>query len=144
MKLKLTRSLAAPPDRVFAALTNPTILKQCLEDCEEMEKKGDDHYEVRLRVGIAGLKGTYTGKVRITDQDPPRSLTLSIEGKGAPGFIQGKARIQLSPNGSGTELQSEGEVTVGGVIAAVGSRLIEAAARKMLTGFFERLAQAVE
>jgi uncharacterized protein len=87
------------------------------------------------------LKGSYTGKVRIQEKKPPESFTLQVEGKGGPGWVKGTARIQISAKGEGSELQCESDGQVGGLIAAVGSRLVEAAAKKMLDEFFRKLEQ---
>lgn len=104
-----------------------------------MEKIGEDCYDAKLRIGVAGVKGNYTGKVRITEKKPPESFILQAEGNGAPGWVKGTARIQISPKGEGSELQCDADGQVGGLIAAVGSRLVEAAGKKMLQGFLRKL-----
>lgn len=139
MKLPIDQVFDAAPDRVFASLLDPAVLVRIIDGCQKMDRTAPSEYDVELKVGIAGLKGSYTGKVRILEQDPPRSLTLSLEGKGAPGFVKATARLSLSPQASGTHLAGECDATVGGLIAAVGSRLIEAAAKKMSADFFARL-----
>lgn len=139
MKLKISHSFSATPGRVFAAVLDPSVLQRCIDGCEKMEKTGEDTYTVQLKVGIAGLKGSYTGKVQITEERPPEALTLAIDGKGAPGFLKAIARMQLSAAGDRTQLSGEADATVGGLIAAIGSRLIEAAAKKMMGEFFARL-----
>lgn len=139
MKLAIAHSFAAAPAEVFEALIDPAALRRCIDGCERMEKIGEDLYEVRLKVGVAGMKGTYTGTIRIAAMEPPRSLTLEVDGKGAPGFVRATARLQLAAAGDRTGVSGEADATVGGVVAAVGSRLIEAAAKKMAADFFARL-----
>lgn len=139
MKLALSHSFKASPERIYAALIDPAVLQACLAGCEKMQLTGPDAYDVELSLGLAGLKGRYTGKVRLSEKNPPGSLTLEMEGKGLPGFVRGAARLTLTAAGSGTTLQAEGDVSVGGVIAAVGSRLIEAAAKKIAGDFFAKL-----
>ena len=90
---------------------------------------------------MAGLKGTYGGKASIRDKQPPDSLTLSFEGKGGPGFVRGSAAIALSTDGDSTRMACDADVQVGGLIAAVGSRLVEAAARKLADDFFRQLSR---
>ena len=85
------------------------------------------------------MKGSYGGKVEITEKRPPDSLKLAVEGKGPPGFIKATAQLTFTAAGDRTELSGEGDATVGGLIAAVGSRLIEAVAKKMMAEFFTRL-----
>ena len=89
--------------------------------------------------GLGSIRGSYLGKIQITAKQPPESLTLAINGNGATGFLKATAQIRLAAKGDQTELSGEGEGTLGGIIAAVGSRLLEAAAKKMTTDFFTRL-----
>ena len=139
MKLQIAHSFAATPAQVFAGLTDPAVLQRCIDGCEKMEKTGDETYTVQLKIGVAGMKGTYSGNVRITEQVPPEALTLEIGGKGVPGFVKATARLRFAPAGDRTQLTGEADATVGGLIAAVGSRLIEAAAKKMMGEFFARV-----
>lgn len=143
MKLSATRAFNAPQEKVFAALVDPAVLQKCIEGCEKMEKTGEDTYTAHLKIGVAGLKGSYVGNVRIEEKKPPESFTLQADGKGGPGWVKGTARIRISPKGEGSELQCESEGQVGGLIAAVGSRLVDAAAKKMLDEFFRKLGQQV-
>src|SRR2546428_7332822 len=126
MKFTATYTLPAPRNRVFALLTDPTVLQRCIEGCEKMVRTSEDNYDAYLKIGIAGLKGNYIGKVQLKDKRLPESYTLLIEGKGGPGFVKGMARIQLVDKGKETELRCDSEAQVGGMIAAVGSRLVEA------------------
>ena len=144
MKLSATYVFEALPEKVFAALIDPAILQKCIEGCEKMEKTGEDTYDANLKVGVAGIKGRYVGKIRIEDKKPPESITLQAEGKGGPGWVKGTARIQISPEGEGSELQCESEGQVGGLIAQVGSRLVEAVGKKMQDEFFHKLGQQLE
>lgn len=139
MKLPIAHSFAATPAQVFAAITDPAVLQRCIDGCEKLEKTGEDSYAVHLKVGVAGMKGSYGGKVQITEKRPPDSLKLAVEGKGPPGFIKATAQLSFTAVGDRTELSGEGDATVGGLIAAVGSRLIEAVAKKMMAEFFTRL-----
>ncbi|MBV8215771.1 MAG: carbon monoxide dehydrogenase subunit G [Verrucomicrobia bacterium] len=139
MKIQGIHEYKAPPEKVFAALTDPVVLQKCIEGCETMEKTGEDSYDAKLRIGVAGIKGNYTGKVRISEKKPPESFTLQAEGKGAPGWVKGTAKIQITPKGEGSELQCEADGQAGGLIAAVGSRLIEAAGKKMLQDFLRKI-----
>lgn len=139
MKIAISQRLEAPRDRVFAALTDPVLLQRCIDGCEKMTPTGEDAYDVELKVGVAGMKGNYKGKVRLTAKQAPESLTLAVEGKGVPGFVKGSAALRFADVGGATEISGEGDVTVGGLIAAVGSRLIEAAAKKMMADFFARV-----
>jgi hypothetical protein len=141
MKLAATYAFEAPQEKVFAALIEPAILQKCIDGCEKLEKTGEDRYDAHLKIGVAGIKGSYIGKIRIDEKKPPESFTLRAEGKGAPGWVKGAARIQIAPKDGGSELRCDAEGHIGGVIAAVGSRLVEAVAKKMLDEFFRKLAE---
>jgi len=142
MKVTLSSLLPAPPDRVFAALLDPAVLRRCIPGCATLTEIGPDTYEATLKIGVAGLKGTYNGKAAIRDKQPPGSLTMSFEGKGGPGFVRGSAAITLVPEAGGsaaTRVAADVDLQVGGLIAAVGSRLVEAAAKKLADDFFRQL-----
>ena len=141
MKIQATYRYEASPERVFTALIDPAVLQKCIEGCEQMAKAGEDSYDAKLKIGVAGIKGSYTGKVRITEKKPPESFVLQAEGNGAPGWVRGTAKIQIAAKGEGSELQCDAEGQAGGLIAAVGSRLMEAAGKKMLQDFLRKLGE---
>jgi carbon monoxide dehydrogenase subunit G len=130
----------APQERVFAALVDPVILQRCIPGCESLVEVAPDVYEATMKIGVAGLKGTYKGKATIRDRQPPNALTLAFEGKGGPGFMRGTAVIGLSARDDGTGVASDADVQVGGLIATVGSRVVEFAAKKLADEFFSELA----
>ena len=143
MTVATSFDVAQPPDRVFAALTDPAVLQRCIPGCEELKAVGADVYQARLRIGVAGLKGAYSGRAELRDKRPPESFALVFDGKGSPGFIRGTATVRLTPIESGTRVASDAQVQVGGLIAAVGSRLVDAAARKLAAEFFQQLAAEI-
>ena|SRR5437867_828579 len=143
MKLSASYTIGATRDKVFSAITDPSVLRRCIAGCETMVKTGEDSYDAHLKIGLGGLKGSYSGKVQLRDQKPPESYTLVMEGKGAPGFVKGTARIQLVDRSEKTELHCEADAQVGGMIAAIGSRLAEATAKKMMDGFFRKFGEVV-
>ncbi len=143
MRFSATYTFAAPRDKVFALLTDPAVLQRCIEGCEKMVRTSEDNYDAHLKIGIAGLKGNYVGKVQLKDKQVPESYTLLIEGKGGPGFVKATARLQLQQKGSETELHCDSEAQVGGMIASIGSRLVEAIAKKMMDSFFKKFAEEV-
>jgi hypothetical protein len=144
LKLALSSVVPAPRARVFAALVDPVILQRSIPGCESLIEVAPDVYEAKLNIGLAGLKGSYTGKATIRDRQPPDSLTLGVAGNGGPGFVRGVAALTLTDTDAGaTHVQCDADVQVGGLIAAIGSRLIEAAAKKMAADFFGQLSQQV-
>ena len=144
MKLTATYQIAAPRDKVFAALIDPVVLQRCIDGCEKMVKTSAETYDAHLKLGLAGLKGNYVGRVQLREQKPPESFTLIIDGKGGPGFVKGTARIQLSEKGDQTQLHCDAEAQVGGLIASIGSRLVEATAKKMMDEFFRKFSEELQ
>jgi uncharacterized protein len=142
-RLAASFAIDLPPDRVFAALVDPAVLQRCIPGCEELKAIGPDIYEARLKIGVAGMKGTYTGRAEVRDKHPPESFTLVFDGKGAPGFVRGSAAVRLTAESSGTRVTTDADVQVGGLIAAVGSRLVDATARKLADDFFRQLAAEI-
>ena len=144
--MKISSSLVLSParERVFAALVDPDVLRRSIPGCEELTAAGEDVYQARLKIGVAGLKGSYSGKAQIGDKRPPESFTLAFDGKGSPGFVRGAAAVRLSTEPAGTRVTCDADIQVGGLIAAVGSRLVEATARKLADDFFRRLAEEID
>jgi carbon monoxide dehydrogenase subunit G len=143
LKITITHLIAADRERVFDALVDPAVMQRCIPGVESMIETAPDTYDATLKIGIAGLKGTYTGRTTIANKLRPDSLTLGLEGKGAPGFVRGTAAIALSSVDGRTQVACDADVQVGGLIAAVGSRLVEAAARKMAADFFSAFERQV-
>ena len=143
MKLSTTHHIKASRANVYAAIADPAVLQRCIEGCEKMVRTNEDNYDAHLKIGVAGLKGSYVGKVQLKDKQVPESYTLLIDGKGGPGFVKATARIVLMDKGAETELHCDSEAQVGGMIAAIGSRLIEAVGKKMTESFFKKLANEV-
>jgi carbon monoxide dehydrogenase subunit G len=141
VKISIASQLPVERGRAFAALVDPEILRRSIPGCEELTATGADTYAARLKIGLAGLKGTYNGSAAIRDKHPPERLTLTFDGRGAPGFVRGSAAITLTDTADGTAIGGEADVQVGGLIAAVGSRLVEAAGKKLADDFFRKLAE---
>ena len=141
MKLTVSSSIPADRQRVFEALGDPAILRRSIPGCESLTATGPGTYAATLKVGVPGIKGVYSGTAAIGDKHPPDSLKISFEGKGGPGFVRGSALIVLTPDGAATRVECEADVQVGGLIAAIGSRLIEATARKLAGDFFTQLSK---
>ncbi len=137
MKVQGSVSLPAAREQVWELLVDPERLAKCLPGCEKLEPNGPNRYKVALKFGVAAISGRFSGAVELTELDPPATLRMRVEGKGAPGFMNGEGTLSLVEAAGGTEVRYEGEAHVGGLIASVGSRLIEAAAKKVIHQFFE-------
>jgi carbon monoxide dehydrogenase subunit G len=112
--------------------------------CETLEPDGADAYRVSLNAKVGPISARFAGKMRIADDVPTRTYTLWFEGAGgAAGFVNGEARVTLTPNGGGdTTLTYVAKAQVGGKLAQIGSRLIEGAAQKITDEFFAELVAA--
>ena len=139
MKIEGTQKLHALRERVYTALTDPKILQRCIPGCESLEKTADDTYAAILKAGVGSIKGTFKGEVRLEDMRPPDHYRIVVEGKGALGFAKGSADFDLEENDRVTTIKYSGELQIGGTIAGVGQRMIEAAAKMMAAKFFAAL-----
>jgi len=134
----------AAREKVWQSLTDPTFLARCLPGAQQLTPDGPGRYKVSLKMGIAAFSGKFDGSVQLSDEHPPESFCMAVEGRGAPGFLKGQGTITLREDGrqapAQTEVRYDGEAQVGGVIASVGSRMIEAATKKIIQQFFDAVA----
>jgi uncharacterized protein len=137
--------IAAPRQKVWDALNDPEILKQAIPGCETITKHSDTEMSATVRAKVGPVSARFGGKVTISDRDPPNSYKIMGEGTGGPaGFAKGGASVKLADDGSGgTILSYVVEANVGGKLAQIGSRLIDATARQMADNFFSKFAQVV-
>lgn len=140
MKLQGSHVLPGPREQIWELLTDPTRLAKLLPGCERLEPDGPDRYKVSVKFGVAAITGKYAGSVELYEKRSPASLGIRVEGKGAPGFMKGEGKLELVEKGGQTEVHYTGEAHVGGVIASVGQRMIEAAAQRIIKQFFETAA----
>ncbi|MGH9356527.1 MAG: SRPBCC family protein [Terriglobia bacterium] len=143
MQIGGSYEVRASRDVVWARLMDPETLSRALPGCGKFEPDGSGGFNVVMKVGIAAIKGVYQGRVKIADPIPPQSYRMTIEGKGSGGFLKGDGTLTLSDSPGGTTIEYSGEAQVGGPIAGIGQRLIQAAARQIANQFFESLAKQV-
>ena len=136
MKLEGTWSIVADRLRVWEVLTDANVVAECIPGCEGMEPSGDDTYDATLSIRVGPVKGTYVGKVAMTDKVPPEQYKLVVEGESRVGFVKGEGLIKLAEDGECTVLTVDGDVQIGGTLASVGSRLIGVTAKMMMNKFF--------
>jgi len=136
--------IPAPRQRVWEALNDPEVLKQCIPGCQALEKVSDIEFNGRVVASVGPVRATFAGKVTLSDLDPPQSYTISGEGSGGvAGFAKGGAKVSLAEDGAATVLTYTVQAQVGGKLAQIGSRLIDGVARKMANDFFGSFATAV-
>jgi carbon monoxide dehydrogenase subunit G len=139
LKIEGTQKIDAPRDRIFAALVDPAILQKCIPGCEQMEKTGENQYKAKLTAGVGPVKGVFTATVSLQEIVAPAHYKLVVEGKGQPGFVKGSGELNLKDSDGATEIQYTGDVNVGGLIASVGQRMIQATANMLAARFFKSL-----
>jgi carbon monoxide dehydrogenase subunit G len=139
MKIEGTQKLHAARERVYTALTDPAILQKCIPGCESLEKTAENTYAAVLKAGVGAIKGTFKGEVRLEEMRPPEHYRIVVEGKGGVGFAKGSADFDLEEAAGTTLIRYTGELQIGGTIAGVGQRMIEAAAKMMASRFFAAL-----
>ena len=129
-----------PRERAYALLHDPAVLARCMPGCESLEQIGEGEYAMRMKMALASVSGLFQGKVRTTEPNPPESFRLSVDGAGKIGFMNGSGLLKLADAAGKTDLTYDGEVQVGGAIAAVGQRLIDTTAKMLIKRFFDKLA----
>ena len=144
MKIQGTQLLPGPREQVWELFNNPQRLAKLLPGCERLEPDGKNRYKVAIKFALAAFSGAYSGSVELSEQKPPKSMHLRVEGKGTPGFMKGEGNLELVEKGSQTEVRYSGDAQVGGLIAAVGQRMIEAAAKKILQQFFQSATEQLQ
>jgi hypothetical protein len=136
--------IEAPRDVVWAALNDVEVLRQSIPGCESIEKVSDTEMNAKVTLKVGPVKATFTGKVMLSDLDPPNGYTIAGEGSGgAAGFAKGSAVVRLVEDAGSTNLNYEVKAQVGGKLAQLGSRLIDATSKKLAAEFFEKLGEAV-
>jgi uncharacterized protein len=136
--------IAASQQAVWAALNDAEVLRQSIPGCESLEKLSDTEMAAKVKLQIGPVRTTFSGKVTLSDLDPPNSYRISGEGSGgAAGFAKGGAVVRLSADGGATLMRYEVKAEVGGKIAQLGGRLIDSTAKKLADEFFQKFTAVV-
>ena len=136
--------IPAPRQKVWEALNDPEILKASIPGCEEMEKTSDTEMTAKVTSRVGPVSAKFSGKVTLSDINPPVSYKISGEGQGGvAGFAKGGAEISLEEDGDETVLKYTATAQVGGKLAQIGSRLIDSTAKKMASQFFGNFVELV-
>jgi carbon monoxide dehydrogenase subunit G len=132
-------TLDAPQEKVWAFLMTPEAIAKVMPGCEQLEEVAPDTYKATLKLGIAAVKGTYTGSVQLLDKTPPTHYRMLIDGSGAPGFVKGEATVDLAEQDGKTVLSYDADTQVGGLIANVGQRMIGGVAKLIINQSLKKL-----
>ena len=132
-------------EEVWELVRDPEVLANVLPSTQSMNKVSDSEYEGKMHVRIGPVGGVFSGRVLVSNEVPPETYTLTVEGRGAPGFGRGAGDVQLLDQGDGTTLMKyEGELQVGGKLAGVGQRMIETVSKSMVRQGLESLNKALQ
>ena len=134
----------APKDRVYAALNDPEVLKQCIPGCDELIKHSDTELEAKVVLKVGPVKAKFSGDVQLDTAGAPDSFSLTGQGNGgAAGHAKGGADVTLTSDGENTILRYEAKADIAGKLAQLGSRLIQSTAKKLAGKFFQSFADIV-
>ncbi len=146
MQLSGSHEFDAPQTVVWKVMTDPAALSRTLPGCQKFERQSDGSYNLTMSVGIASIRGTFTGNVHLLDERPPDSYTLKLSAQGTVGFVNGQGHFVLKPSegdGNKTVVSYSGEAQVGGKIAGVGQRLLQSGANLIINQFFKAMDREV-
>jgi carbon monoxide dehydrogenase subunit G len=146
MEMKGEQRIAAPRARVWEALNDPEVLRQCIPGCQSLEKVSDDRLQAVVEIKIGPIGARFNGAVTISDANPPESYTISGEGQGGTvGNAKGGAKVRLAEvDGGATLLSYDVDAQVGGRLAQLGGPIIDATAKQLAGRFFTRFGEVVE
>lgn len=144
MHMSGEQRIAAPRQRVWEALNDPEVLKQCIPGCQSLEKQGDDRFDAVAEVKIGPIGARFKGTVQLSDLDAPNGYTITGQGNGGvAGNAKGGAKVRLSDEGAGTLVSYDVDAEVGGRMAQLGGPIIDATAKNLAGKFFARFGEVV-
>jgi carbon monoxide dehydrogenase subunit G len=145
MKLEGEYTFDGPRDQVWAIVRDPEVLATALPGAQSLEQISESEYAGKMHIRIGPVAGVFSGRIVVSDEVPPESYTLAVEGRGAPGFGKGTGQVHLTEQEDGTTFMAyEGEMQVGGKIASVGQRMIDTASKSMVRQGLESLNNALK
>jgi carbon monoxide dehydrogenase subunit G len=131
-------------EQVWEVVRDPEVLASALPGTQSLEQVSENEYQGEMHVRIGPVAGLFSGKVVISDEVPPESLTMTVEGRGKPGFVQGTGKVQLTPQEADkTLMQYQGDMQVGGRLASVGQRMMDSVSKSLLKQGLDSLNQAL-
>ena len=137
MEMNGEQRIPATQQQTWEALNDPEVLKACVPGCESIEKLSEADYQVLMTARVGPVSAKFKGKLTLSDLDPPNAYSIAFEGQGGvAGFGKGGAKVRLEPDGDETVLRYDVKASVGGKLAQIGSRLVDAAAKKIANEFF--------
>jgi hypothetical protein len=144
MQMTGEQRIAAPRQKVWEALNDPDVLRQCIPGCQSLEREGDDRFNAVAEVKIGPIGARFKGDVQLSDIDAPNGYTISGKGNGGvAGSARGGAKVRLSDDGAGTLVTYDVDAEVGGRMAQLGGPIIDATAKNLAGKFFTKFGEVV-
>jgi len=144
MKIQGEYTFDGPREAVWEVVRDPEVLATALPGTQSLEQVSDNEYQGEMQIRIGPVAGLFSGQIVISDEVPPESLTMTVEGKGKPGFVKGTGSVRLtSQEENKTLMQYEGDMQVGGRLASVGQRMMDSVSKSLLKQGLDSLNQAV-
>jgi carbon monoxide dehydrogenase subunit G len=138
MEMSGEQLVPASQQETWKALNDPAVLKQCVPGCESIDPIAENQYQVLMVARVGPVSAKFKGKLTLSDVKPPNSYAIAFEGQGGPaGFAKGGAQVRLKEENHQTRLSYDVKASVGGKLAQIGSRLVDAAAKKVADDFFK-------
>ena len=144
MKIEGSLTVAGTPEKLWDLLQDPEFLKEIMPGCKELKQTEEDHFTGIIEAKVGAISSRYTTKFSIYDKNRPNSYRLKIEGNGKGGFVNADTQVVLEANQDGTVMKYDGEVNIGGTIARIGQRLIDAASKMLIGKGIKNLTEKLE
>ena len=145
MKIEGEHVFNGPRQEVWQMFYDPAILSSAVPGMEKLEMAADGGYVGIMNVRVGPVSGKFDVKLSLSDINEPESLTLTVDAKGAPGFVKGVGKVHFIETQEGTTIQQyDGDVNIGGALASVGQRMIDSVAKSIIRTAFETLDKALE
>jgi uncharacterized protein len=145
MKIEGEHLFKGPREMVWDMIRDPNMLMKAIPGSQEIKEVEPNHYEAAIHLRIGPVSGSFSGTLVVSDEIPPESCTLTVDGRGAPGFAKGVGYVKFADNGDQTTtLNYTGDVTIGGTLASVGQRMIDSVSKMMIKAGFSTLDKALE
>jgi len=145
MKLEGEYTFNGPREEVWKIMRDPDVLVTALPGTKSMEQVSEKEYDGEVNIRIGPISGSFRGKLTVSNEIPPESITLTVEGKGKVGFLKGAGDVELIDRGDGTTLMRyNGEVQVGGKVASVGQRLFDTVSKSMIKQGLDKLNETLQ
>ena len=141
MQVSGEHKLHAPIASVWRALHDVDVLRVTVPGCQNLEQTSDNTFTGSATVGIAVIKGTYKGTLKLVEQREPEFARIAVQAKSGHAEIRGEGELALEASGDETLLRYTGDARISGPLAVVGQRLLPSASKNLTEEFFNNVAE---